>query len=244
MKIIALDTVAGASSVAVFSDGKKVCSYRKVLDRGHAEVLIPMMKEAISSASFKFLDLDLIAVTVGPGSFTGIRVGLATARSLSVAAKVPVIGVTSFEAVAASITEKEWAGVPVLIALETRRDDFYLQMFNEARARLGEPKAVGSPDIVSYVSHRLGLQTDILVVGDGAERAVSGIGERSERFKCRLASSLVGPDAVQVAEIAQENHLSGYACLPAEPFYLRAPHVKMPIKSGSQNKTMGSNKKV
>jgi len=232
MNIIALDTVAGASSVAVFSDGKKVCNYRKVLDRGHAEVLIPMMKEAISSVSFEFLDLDLIAVTVGPGSFTGIRVGLATARSLSVAAKVPVIGVTSFEAVAASITEKEWAGAPVLIALETRRDDLYLQMFNEARARLGEPKAVGSPDIVSYVSHQLGLQTDILVAGDGAERAVSEIGDCSERFKCRLASSLVGPDAIQVAEIAQESHLSGSACLPAEPFYLRAPHVQVPIKSG------------
>ena len=231
MNIIALDTVAGASSVAIFSDGKKVCNHRKVLDRGHAEVLIPMMKEAISSVSFEFLDLDLIAVTVGPGSFTGIRVGLATARSLSVAAKVPVIGVTSFEAVAASITEKEWAGVPVLIALETRRDDFYLQMFNEARARLGEPKAVGRPDIVSYVSHQLGLQTDILVAGDGAERAVSEIGDRSERFKCRLASSLVGPDAIQVAEIAQESHLSGHACLPAEPFYLRAPHVQVPIKS-------------
>ena len=233
MKIIALDTVAGASSVAVFSNGEKVCSYRKVLDRGHAEVLIPMMKEAISSVSFEFLDLDLIAVTVGPGSFTGIRVGLATARSLSVAAKVPVIGVTSFEAVAASITEEEWTGVPVLVALETKRDDLYLQMFDEARAPLGEPKAVGSPDTVSYVSHQLGLQTDILVVGDGAERAVSGIGEHSERFKCRLAASLVGPDAVQVAEIAQERHLSGYACLPAEPFYLRAPHVQVPIKSGS-----------
>ena len=232
MNIIALDTVAGASSVAVFSGGKKVYNYRKVLDRGHAEVLIPMMKEAISSVSFEFLDLDLIAVTVGPGSFTGIRVGLATARSLSVAAKVPVIGVTSFEAVAASITEKEWAGVPVLIALETRRDDFYLQMFNEARARLGEPKAVGSLDIVSYVSDQLGLQTDILVAGDGAERAVSEIGGRSERFKCRLAASLAGPDAIQVAEIAQESHLSGYACLPAEPFYLRAPHVQVPIKSG------------
>ena len=231
MNIIALDTVAGASSVAVFSDGKKVCNHRKVLDRGHAEVLIPMMKEAISSVSFEFLDLDLIAVTVGPGSFTGIRVGLATARSLSVAAKVPVIGVTSFEAVAASITEKEWAGIPVLIALETRRDDLYLQMFNEARARLGEPKAVGSLDIVSYVSDQLGLQTDILVAGDGAERAVSEIGDCFERFKCRLASSLVGPDAIQVAEIAQESHLSGHACLPAEPFYLRAPHVQVPIKS-------------
>ena len=232
MKIIAFDTVAGASSVAVFSDGKKVYSCRKMLERGHAEVLIPMMKEAISTVSFDFLDLDLIAVTVGPGSFTGIRVGLATARSLSVAANVPIIGVTSFEAVAASITEKEWAGTPVLIALETRRDDFYLQMFNDTRARLGEPKAVGSPDIVSYVSHRLGLQTNILVAGDGAERAVSEIGASSERFKCRLASTLVGPDAIQVAEIAQEKHLSGYACLPAEPFYLRAPHVQVPIKSG------------
>ena len=232
MNIIALDTVAGASSVAIFSDGKNVCNFRKVLDRGHAEVLIPMMKEAISSVSFEFLHLDLIAVTVGPGSFTGIRVGLATARSLSAATKVPVIGVTSFEAVASSITEKEWAGIPVLIALETRRDDLYLQMFSEARARLGEPKAVGGSDIVSYVSHQLGLQTNILVAGDGAERAVSEIGASSERFRCRLAASLAGPDAIQVAEIAQERHLSGYPCLPAEPFYLRAPHVQEPIKSG------------
>ena len=232
MNIIALDTVASACSVAVFSDGKKVCNSRKELERGHAEVIIPMMKEAISSVSFKFLDLDLIAVTVGPGSFTGIRVGLATARSLSVAANVPVLGVTSFEAVAASITEKEWAGIPVLIALETRRDDLYLQMFNEARAPLGEPEAVGRADIISYVSHQLGLQTNILIAGDGAERAVSEIGDGSERFKCRLASCLAGPDAIWVAEIAQESHLFGYKCLPAEPFYLRAPNVRLPTKSG------------
>ena len=226
MKILAFDTVAAATSVAVFVDGERICGLRKNMERGHAEVLVPMIKEVISSVSFGFQDLNLIAVTVGPGSFTGVRIGLATARTLSVTAKLPVAGVTSFDAVAAALKAEDWAEKPVLIALETKREDFYLQIFERAQIRLGEPKVVESFDILSFVDKQIGLPNKLLVAGDGAERAVSAINERVGQTKVKLASSIIGPDATQVARIAYQNTLSGMKNIHAEPFYLRAPHVQ------------------
>ena len=232
MNILALDTVANSCSVAIFSEGRTVSSHRQQIVSGHAEILVPMINDVISLTSFGFEDLNLIATTVGPGSFTGLRIGLATARSLSVAANIPATGVTSFEAVAAGLPKEEWSGHPVLIALETKRDDFYIQIFEDAGTLLGEPSAVPSANISTYINSLIGFPTEVLFAGDGAERAVKAVGDSSSLSQIRLASSLVGPDAIQVAEIAYQNHLSGSFPFPAEPLYLRPPHVHPPIEKG------------
>ena len=225
MKILAFDTVAAAASVAVFLDGEKIFSLRENMDRGHSEALVPMIKKVISSISFEFKDLNLIAVTVGPGSFTGVRIGLSTARTLSMATKIPVIGVTSFDAVAAALKKKDWKEKPVLIALETKRDDFYVQIYENSGTRLGEPSVVESSELLSFVDNQIGLPKTLLVAGDGAMRAASAINKRNTLTTIKLGSFLIGPDAIQVAQIAHQNALSGKNVLPAEPFYLRAPHV-------------------
>ena len=230
MNILALDTIAAACSVAVRSNGKTVCSRRQEMNRGHAEVLIPMIRDVMLSASFGFEDLNLIAATVGPGSFTGLRIGLATARCLSVATKVPVTGVTSFQAVAAALPKEEWKDAHVLIALETKRDELYLQIFSDANTLIGEPGAIASNEVEAYIYRLIGLPRHLLVAGDGAKRAAAAIEGSSSGLLPRLSSTLVGPDAVQVAKIAHSLHLSKQSSFPAEPLYLRPSYVQ-PVRS-------------
>src|SRR5262245_22034221 len=101
MMILAFDTAVGACSVAVWRDGETLAMSRQPMERGQAEHLVPAIADAMSAAGAGFEHLDRIAVTIGPGSFTGVRVALATARGLALAHKIPVIGVTTGEVLAA-----------------------------------------------------------------------------------------------------------------------------------------------
>ena len=228
MNILAFDTAAAACSVAVSSNGKTICSHRQENERGHAEILVPMIRDIMFAASLGFEDLNLIATTVGPGSFTGLRIGLATARSLSLATNVPVTGVTSFEAVAAALPKEEWKDFAVLIALETKRDEFYLQIFEDSNTLVGEPEVIASTEVEAYVSRLIGLSRQLLLAGDGAKRAAEAIKRSFSGVLPRLSSSLVGPDAIQVAQIAHSHQLAGEIPVPAEPLYLRPPHIRSP----------------
>jgi len=102
MKILAVDTALGACSVALLDDGKILAHIFEPMDRGHAERLAPMVDEAMKKAGMDFSSLDRLAVTTGPGTFTGQRVGLAFMRGLRLALKIPLIGVTTLEVMAAS----------------------------------------------------------------------------------------------------------------------------------------------
>jgi len=125
MNLLALDTAGAACAVAVRSSGAIVAFESEEMDRGQAEELTPMIGRVMAAAGMKFTDLDHIAVTVGPGSFTGLRIGLAAARGLGLAASVPVGGVSSFD-VAAKIAQIAQPGVGFLgVILETKRADYY-----------------------------------------------------------------------------------------------------------------------
>src|SRR3954469_5612836 len=103
MNILALDTAGAACSVAVLRGVVVAASRSEPMARGHSEALMPMIRAAMRDAALEFDALDLIAATVGPGAFTGIRIGLAAARGLALAAGKPAVGVTSFEAVAEGV---------------------------------------------------------------------------------------------------------------------------------------------
>src|SRR6202161_1174559 len=101
MRILSGDTALGACSVAVLEDDLVRAHRFEVMARGHAEALAPMVESAMRGAGLGFADLDRLAVTTGPGTFTGQRVGLAFMRGLRVALKKPLIGLTTLEAIAA-----------------------------------------------------------------------------------------------------------------------------------------------
>lgn len=129
MQILAFDTAAAACSAALWRDGTVRARRLEPMARGQAEALLPMVRAVLDEAGAAFADLDLLAVTVGPGAFTGLRIGLAAARGLALATGLPCLGVTTLEAVAQAVPAAARTGDAILAVLDTRRDDVYAQTF-------------------------------------------------------------------------------------------------------------------
>ena len=214
MKVLGLDCAGFACSVAVLVDGAVLAERSETMERGQAEALLPMIGAALDTARLEARALERIAVTLGPGSFTGLRTGLAAARGLALAWDIPVTGVTSFEAAAAAVADSA-AREPLLIALESKRAELYLQIFAEDGA--GEPALV--PRAAWSVVAPAGA---FRVAGDGGERFAEGLG-RDGPILVRPRESL----AVSAARLAGQRPASA---LPPEPLYLRAPDVSFPSR--------------
>ena len=107
---------------------------------GQAEALLPLIDDVVREAGLTASGLDIVAVTTGPGSFTGIRVGIAAALGIALAADLPLIGVTSFEAVVETVPSEARAGRHLLVALESRRADLYVQFFDPTDNRSSSPQ--------------------------------------------------------------------------------------------------------
>jgi tRNA threonylcarbamoyladenosine biosynthesis protein TsaB len=215
MKILAMDTAAGACSVALWSDAV-IVERVQLMQRGHAEALLPMLVSIMHEAGCAFADLDLVAVTVGPGAFTGLRVGLAAARGIAMACSLPCFGVSTLEAIAEAIDWPKLADRPALVVLDDKRDGVYAQLFAAGRA-LAPPSIETAKTLCERLSGRR-----LAVAGDGAAVVTAAL---------RAAGSDIEPLAVpeyptasRVAAIAGRLWASGErtGASPA-PIYLRPP---------------------
>lgn len=216
MNVLAIDT-ASSCSAAVWRDGRIAAKRHLAIARGHAEALMPMVKEVLDEAGLSFAALDLIAAAVGPGSFTGLRTGLAAARGLALALNKPTFGVTSLEAVAHAVAP----GTTLLVALETKRADIYIQVFSAAGEPLTEP-LVCLPDRVPALLP----QGPISVAGDAAHRLC-------EVLHANLLDTPAG-DAALIATIAASRFRPGAALsTPLIPLYLAPPQAKPQIDGGA-----------
>ena len=122
MKLLALDAATTACSVACWSKDAVTAQREEIAGRRQAEILMPMVKSTMQEAGFDYPMLDAIAVTNGPGSFTGVRIGLATARGLALAAGLPLTGGTTLQALTAAPSEDERRGRIILATLDARQD--------------------------------------------------------------------------------------------------------------------------
>jgi tRNA threonylcarbamoyladenosine biosynthesis protein TsaB len=206
MNILAIDTAA-ACSVAVACDERIAARRHADIARGHAEALMPMIDAALAEAGVGYDDLDLIAAAVGPGSFTGLRTGLAAARGLALALGVPTCGVSSLEAAAAAAA----CGERVLVALESKRPDIYVQSFDATLAPLGEPAVVSPDDILGMTP-----APPFSVTGDAAQRLKG-------RLSARFIEQVMPGDAAIVAAIAVQRGT------PKRPEALRPLYLQPPL---------------
>jgi tRNA threonylcarbamoyladenosine biosynthesis protein TsaB len=226
MIVLGFDTSGGACSAAILgADGGVRARRRRILARGHAEVLMPMLQEVLAEAAVDFTALDLLAVTTGPGTFTGIRIGLAAARGLALASGLPLLGVTSLDAVAAAVPAEERAGRPLLVAIDSRRDDLFVQAYGPDDGPLGPAQAVAAAHLATVAP-----PGDILVAGDAAERAAAILTAAGRR--AALARDRGPPDAVEVAQLARRCWRPGRPVPLPRPTYLRAPDVTLPAATG------------
>lgn len=201
MLILAFDTTAAACSLVLWRDGDVLHSARVVMDYGQAEALMPMIEQAMAAAGLSYAELDRIAVTIGPGSFTGVRVGLAAARGIAMAADKPVVGVTTMDVLAHAVPESELRNsAGVIVAIDTKRGDFFAQKFTVGRAAIGE--------IVT-------LTPDELRTWSGSDSWIV-VGTEADAL----------PDAVVLARLAAERAPQAGGPMP---LYVHAPSVTMPV---------------
>ena len=183
-----------------------------------------MIDDAIRRASLVPSAIDLIGTTVGPGSFTGIRVSLSAARGIALATRAQLIGVTGFEAVAANLVPAiDTSGSFLLIALESRREDLFIQIFNPAGRPMLEARAVMPVLLGAALGDAIG-EAPVLVAGDAAERALSALSQRPGTIA--LESS--APDAAGVLRVVVRRWRAGERSSDSLPIYLRAPDVTLP----------------
>jgi len=215
MLLLALDTSLAACSVALWRDGTVAAERCTPMARGHAEALAPMIQALCRDADLDLASVDAFAVTLGPGTFTGIRVGLAAARGLALPGRRPLVGVSTLAAIAASADLP--AGDPVLVVQDAKRGELYAELMGGDGPRLLAWDALEA----AYPARPVRL------VGSGAQTA-------ADRLRgATVAIGEVLPRAAAVARLAAARLVAEGAesfRVPPSPLYLRAPDAKLPAR--------------
>ena len=210
MIVLSLDTSLGACSAAVVRDGQVLAAASEPMLRGHQERLASLVQETMQAAGVGFAELDRIGVTVGPGSFTGLRVGLAFAKGLGLALAKPCIGVGTLEALAASEPGSGLTGA----VIDAKRGQVYLQMF-DAGVALMAPDSLPL-EIAAARLAELWRGGPGRLVGPGAVLL-------ADVSLDMAVIDRAAPDPVAIARLAAQRPVA-----PARPLYLRAPDAKLP----------------
>ncbi len=179
-----------------------------------------MIRDVLAKAGLAVADLDRLAVTVGPGSFTGIRVGLAAAQGLALALALPCVGITNLEALAASTSVDERAEADlILVTIDSKRGDIFAQLFDRALCPMGEPWAAGLEATARAIP-----AGQLIVVGDAAKAVVTAL--RALGRNARLGDGGGAADPAVVAAVAAGRPSPG--ALPPRPLYLRSADTTAP----------------
>jgi tRNA threonylcarbamoyladenosine biosynthesis protein TsaB len=216
MRVLAFDSSGGGCSAAALSGDRVLATESAPMLRGQAEHLVPMIARVMGVAGLGFGELDLIAVTLGPGAFTGVRIGIATAQGLALATGAPALGLGSFEAIAAALPAGLLEGRALLVAIESRREELYLHAFDGARRPLGEGALVAAEHWRSTAP-----PGPLVLAGDGATRLAPALGDSD----ITIAPGRSDIDAAALARLAVERWRAGYRTERLVPRYLHAPDV-------------------
>jgi tRNA threonylcarbamoyladenosine biosynthesis protein TsaB len=228
MLILAIDTALDACSAGILDTdaGRLIAQESLPMKRGHAEALMPLIARVMKASGVAFAALDRIAVTTGPGSFTGLRVGLSAARGIALAAGKPVVGVTTLTAYAAPVVS-ESGEQPVISAIDARHDHVYFQVVS------GNGSSLVWPQLVSIEE----------ALGASRFGAPWLVGNAAEILRQRWPAQALAPfkvDAQPAPDIAWVGWLGAAVSpdnAPAKPYYLRAPDAKPqkdPLQKASQ----------
>lgn len=203
MKILSLDTSATVASVAIAEDRTPLAEYTLNAKNTHSETLLPMIESALKALSLKPCDIDLFALSAGPGSFTGVRIGAATVKGLAFASNKPCIEVSTLEALAQNLVIKEGLICPVMNA---RRSQVYTALFRSDGKTLTRLMPDSALSIEELDDLLLQYGKAVALVGDGYDICNQGF---SKTELCYVPEAMRLQSALSVAAIAFKKYESG-----------------------------------
>lgn len=214
MRILAIDTALGACSACVLdsSDSAPLAIEQTAMERGHAEALMPMIERIMATIEGGFSSLDRVAVTIGPGSYTGLRVGISAARAIALAAGIPAVGISTLAASAAPFIGRE-GGRVVAAAVDARHGQVWFQALNAQGKQLVSVRQVNHRDAARAIG-----AGPVSLVGSAA------LAVANEAWAIGLDALVVddakAPDVTWVARLGM---IADPENAPPRPLYLKAP---------------------
>lgn len=218
MNLLAFDAATTSCSVACWSDGVITDEYLEYSKKRQAEILIPMILSTMEKAQFDFSLLDAIAVTVGPGSFTGVRIGLATARGLALASKTPLVGITTLQTLAAAVKIQKSNEI-IVATLDARRNQIYTQLFSNPDNPISDPFVTSSDNLYAYLLNKFPEKRQLLLVGSGTAKTAKLLNKMNWNFT--IADVPQYPQANVITEIVAKRGLQVKEQSTVRPLYLR-----------------------
>ena len=224
--ILAFDTAMAGLSVGVIGANGNIVSRQIETQREQASLLVPLIQEVLDEAHLGFNDIDLIGVTRGPGSFTGLRIGLTTAKVMGLSLDKPVIGVGTLDVMAQHYLPYMGADdETLLVVLETKRQHFYAQYFTNNdtnKPEITEPFSGSKEQILERVT-----ASHIQVGGDCLQR-FEGDASGGSSVECTYLDAWIHPDSILIAQCALARYESGAYDANIDPLYLRDADVSFP----------------
>lgn len=213
---LTIDCAMCACSAGVYSDqGKMLAVMSEPMNRGQAEALVPMIDRVVHESGKEFQDLTDIVCTIGPGGFTGVRIGVAAAKAYALSLGIPAYGVTGFQALAAQfyIKDKENIGQNLLVLIETKREEYFTQFYAGGMDKTRDAELLNKDDISDFYDE------DVFIVGDAYGRL---LGESDKSYK---GQQVLHPDMMTLGVLGQLHQETLSAVVP---FYLREADVSKP----------------
>ena len=219
-RLCAVDTSTALGSVALYEGGRLVAEDARRVSNAHGESLLPMLDALFARAAWKPADVGRWCVGIGPGSFTGVRIGVATVKGIVMSTGAELVGVSSLEALAALVTEEENStAAPVLAAIDAIRGELYVQVVGA----LACSPACLAPDAIAAWIDAVAPAPDLVLVGEAAAK----IPELPPRTTLRLMTGDHAlPHARGVALVGRTRAAAAPELL--EPLYVRAPEITVP----------------
>lgn len=217
LQVLAFDTTGSGISIAILKDDKIISAKEISAGNMQAEILIPTIEECLNEATIWYQDLDLLAVTNGPGSFTSIRVGFTTAKALKLATNLPLIAINSLEAIAYEYKNSGYK--KILVVMDAKLDELFIQEFlveNNILKSVTEPQLISTGEIGDF------LPKEKFFLAGNAQELISDSLKNHQYFSSGKSDYV---NATNIALLAQGIYKNNPEEINSDALYIRKPRI-------------------